>query len=102
MSKDVLALSSDEEGMSEGANPRRKSTTSKAVTGKSCSNSREGMKLRDPRGKKRKADRHEENEEDTLLTKKDIPDIVKAVMDAISTSYSHRTPVVSESEDIPG
>ena len=101
MSKDVLALSSDEEGMSEVSNSRRKSTTSKVVTGKSCSKSSEGMKLREQRGKKRKADSHEENEDDTPLTK-DIPDIVKAVMDAISIADSRRTPVVSESEDIPG
>ena len=84
------------------SNSRRKSTTSKVVTEKSCSKSGEGMKLRELRGKKRKADNHEENEDDTPLTKKHSPDIVKAVMDAISIADSHRTPVVSESEDIPG
>ena len=38
--------------------------------------------------RKRKADSHIDDVDDILLTKNDIPDIVKAVMDAISSSSS--------------
>lgn len=99
MSKDVLKLSSDEEISEELTHSRHKSLVGKAGARRSSTKVSETSKAWETRAKKQN---REEDEDDILLTKKDIPEIVQTVMEVMISSDSSPPLKEAESEDLPG
>ena len=92
------------------ANPKCKRTSSKAkpasgkvASGKSHTKDTEGVRpTHDTRSRKRKADSCVDEADDAPLNKKNIPDIVKAIMDTMPSSSSRQLLNEVKSNVLPG